>query len=446
MEPGPEKLRHASSPGAGLGRWRFPFYYGWVIVAVVFLAEFTVAGMGGITISLFFKPMSDDLGWSLTLLTGAVAAQSIAGMAVAPLMGPLLDRFGARPLMLFGAVSAGIGLLLLSGIQEVWQFWLLYAVVGALGLHELGSFTGPVVVTKWFIRRRGRAMAMATLGTTVGGMAMAPVIGLLIATAGWRQTWGIMGVTLMLLMVPTVFLFMRRQPEDMGLRPDGDSGEPTPAVGAPRAEVMGASAAPPRELEPTWTLREALHTRTLWILIIALNLVSLSAGAINIHTVPFFTQQEGMSVQGASFVITLRLLGASLSRVPWGLVVERVPVRQCLVILFTVRAMGPLSLVLVPYPYNIFAFAFFYGFLGGSLGLLQPMTFSNYYGRTFFGSIQGAMRPLLAFPQLAGPLLVAVLFDATGTFDLAFLIAAALGFMGAAVVLLATPPVRRAAA
>ena len=136
-------------------RWQPTFFYGWVIVAVVFLAEFMASGMGTLTIGLFFAPLSEDMGWSLTQLTSAVTAQSIASLMIAPLVGPAIDRFGARAVMLFGAVSAGIGLILLGHIEALWQFLVLYALVGALGLHELGNLTGPVVVSKWVFSSQG---------------------------------------------------------------------------------------------------------------------------------------------------------------------------------------------------------------------------------------------------------------------------------------------------
>ena len=420
-----------------LVRWRPSFYYGWIIVAVVFLAEFIAAGMGSLTIGLFFTPMKESLGWSLTQLTGAVTAQAIAGIAVAPLVGPAVDRFGARPVMIFGALGAGAGLLLLARIESVWQFWVLYALVGALGLHELGQLTGPVVVSKWFVRLRGRALAIATLGTIVGGMVMAPIIGILISSLGWRSTWQILGITLLVVMVPPILMFMRRQPEDLGLRPDGDQEKPQPLPAGP-----GDSSPSSRQpAEVTWTLREAIHTRSLWLIIIAMNFGSLAASAQSIHIAPFLTEQEGLSIQAASLVLTARLFVASLLRIPWGLLVERVPVRWCLAISFACRSLGLLALVVLPYPANIPPFVVLSGF-GGALGLLQPMIFADYFGRTFQGTIQGAMRPFLAAPQLAMPLLVAVLFDATGTFNLAFLIAAGPGIFGVILVLMATPPAR----
>ena len=136
-------------PNRLFGIWRIPFYYGWIIVVAVFIAEFMTSGVGTFVTPLFFKAITDEMGWSLTLLTGALTAQTLANASIAPILGRVLDRFGARPVMLFGATVAGIGLLLLTQIQEIWHFWLLYATVGALGLHEMGSFTGPVLITKW---------------------------------------------------------------------------------------------------------------------------------------------------------------------------------------------------------------------------------------------------------------------------------------------------------
>ncbi len=421
------------SRGVIFGRWTPPFYYGWIIVAVVFLAEFVSTGMGQITVPLFFKPMSNELGWSLTELTGAITAQSLAGMFISPLVGPLLDRFGARPVMAFGALSAGLGLVLLMNVTQVWHFWLAYAVVGALGLHELGQLTGPVVVAKWFVRQRGRTIALATWGTVFGGAVMALVVGQLIGAVGWRSTWGIMGLSVIFVMLPIVLIFVRRQPEDLGLLPDGD----------PPSTLNSTDNLPDGNAEELqWTLSEAFRTKALWLIVAGLNLVSLSAGAVNLHMVPFFTQQIGLSTKGASYILTARLMGATLSRLPWGFVAERIPVRLALAAVFLGRSLGPLILITIPYPYCLAPFVFFSGFIGGTIGLMQPLIFANYYGRAFLGTIQGALRPLLMFSQLVGPLLVAAMFDYLGTFDLAFLISGIMGLVAIVVVCFATPPRR----
>ena len=432
MHPDPQRPSHMPRTRL-LGVWSLPFFYGWVIVAVVFVAEFTAGGVGTFAVPLFFKPMSEELGWSLTLLTGALTAQAIVYAGISPFLGLVLDRFGARPVMLFGAIFAGIGLILLARIQEVWQFWLLYAGVGALGLHEMGGFTGPVLVTKWFVRLRGRAMAFATMGTTIGAMVMAPVLGFLITTRGWRDTWVLMGVMVIIVMVPLTLLFVRRQPEDMGLQPDGG------LTGLDPVGEMQGSEQQDSPAEVSWTLKEAMRTRTLWIIVGAMNLVGLSASVVVIHLVPFLTLQQGMSAQGASFVVAIRFAASSVSRLVWGFAVDRFKINHCLAVAFLSRAMHPLVLILLPYPVNVAALVAT-SITGGGFQVLQPLAFANYYGRRNSGAILGAVRPFLTVFSLIGPLFIAGVFDLTGTFNLAFLVAGGLGVLSAGLVLWATPP------
>ncbi|MBI4312911.1 MAG: MFS transporter [Chloroflexi bacterium] len=417
-----------------LGRWRVPFYYGWVIVGAVVLAEFAAAGMGGGTISLYFKPIGESQGWSLLSMVGALTAQAIVGMAAAPLVGMALDRFGARPVMVWGAVAAGIGLMFLSQVQEVWHFWVMYALVGALGLSELGHLSGPIVVSKWFIRLRGRAIAIATAGTPLGAAVMSPLIGIMIATIGWRQSFVVQGVLMITAVAPVLLLLMRRTPEDVGLLPDGDREESPAQAGAP--------AAPQRREEATWTLKEALRTRTLWVLIVAMDLASLSAGALITFQAPFLTKEMGMSTQAASIVFSLTWTGFLISRAIWGYLVEHLPVHWCLAGAFVARGLGPIVLVALPFPFSLAPFLILYGLFGGSFQLLQAVAFANYFGRRFMGSIQGAMRPLLAIPGLVGSPLLAWLIDRSG-YTPAFLLAGGLGLAAAVVALFATPPKQR---
>ena len=435
LNPGPQRPPRVP-PVRLLGVWLLPFYYGWIIVAVVFVAEFVAGGVGTFAVPLFFEPMSEELGWTLTLMTGAIAAQAIVYAGVSPFLGLALDRFGARPVMLFGTVFASVGLVLLGRIQEVWHFWLLYAGVGALGLHELGGFTGPILITKWFVRLRGRAMGLATMGTTLGAMVMTPVLGFLITTRGWRETWVLMGIMVITVMVPLTLLFVRKQPEDMGLQPDG---------GPSGNELVDEGLGSERNGEPdevSWTLKEAMHTRTLWMLVVAMNLVGLSATLIVIHLVPFLTLQQGMSAQAASFVVSLRLAASSISRLVWGFAVDRFHIKHCLAVAFLSRAIHPLALILLPYPLNVTVLVVT-SITGGGFQVLQPLAFANYYGRRHSGAIMGAMRPILTITSLLGPLFVSAVFDLTGTFNLGFLVAGGLGLLSVGVVLLANPPRKR---
>jgi MFS family permease len=412
-------------------RPRSRFYYGWVIVSVLFVVEFVTYSTTGSIITLFFPSMMEELGWSLTQLTGAVTAAGIAGMFAAPIVGPLLDRYGGRPVLAVGAVVAGLALLLMARVQEVWQYWLLFGAVGALGMGELGRLSTPVVVAKWFVRMRGRALAIATSGNMVGGMIMAPVMGSVIAWVGWRDTWAMLAGAILLLNLPLVLIFMRRTPEDMGLRPDGDP----PEVELPDAQTGARSYA----TERSWTLKTASRTRSLWLMVVASNFVGFATAAVSYHQIIFFVN-EGMSIQGASYVLSASLMFSALARFLWGFLVERFSVRVCLSTMAGFRALGTLSLVVVPYPFNIGTFVVGWGLLGGAFGLLQPIAWSDYYGRGFQGSIQGTLRPLLTASRLIAPISMAVLFDITGSYDVAFLLAFAVAAASIGLFWAAKPP------
>lgn len=431
-DPSPSPFTKSSRPLNQPRRGRRRFYYGWVIVSVFFVVEFVTYSTTGSIITLFFPPMMKELGWSLTQMTGAVTAAGVAGMFAAPIVGPLLDRYGARPVLAGGAVTAGVSLLLLARVQEVWQYWLLFGAVGALGMGELGRLSTPVVITKWFVRMRGRALAIATSGNMVGGMIMAPVMGSVIAWVGWRDTWALLAGAILLLNLPLVLILMRRVPEDMGLLPDGDS---------PEALINGSGGAVRRSYatEQSWTLKTASRTRSLWLMVVASNLIGFATAAVSYHQIIFFVN-EGMSIQGASYVLSASLLGSAMARFLWGFLVERFPVRSCLSVMAAFRALGTLSLVVVPYPYNVGTFVIGWGLFGGAFGLLQPIAWSDYYGRSFQGSIQGTLRPLLTASRLVAPLSVAVLFDVTGNYNIAFVFASAIAAAAIGLFWIAKPP------
>src|SRR5436305_1077485 len=139
--------------GKGAGaKGRPRFYYGWVIVAVSFVAEMTAFGAGSASLAVFLRPMSTDLGWSRTTLTFALTVQSLGNIVVSPIAGRLIDRRGARLVMVAGAITAGIGFVLISQVHAPWQFYLCYGMAGALGLQQLGSLVTGTVVSKWFVR------------------------------------------------------------------------------------------------------------------------------------------------------------------------------------------------------------------------------------------------------------------------------------------------------
>ncbi len=389
------------------------FFYGWIIVAVSALANTVVFGAGGASFSVFMGPMSASLNWSRTVLTGAVTLQSFTNLVISPVTGRLLDRYGPRLIMVFGTTVACVSYLLLGKVMEPWQFYFLYTTGFALGLNELGGLVTTVAVSKWFIRRRGRALAFSSLGNQVGVIVIVPITAYLIATIGWRDAWALLGAGVAISVLLPTIAFMRRTPEDMGLLPDGDEPE------AVTYAADGTKNASKRPAEPKWTPRQALRTPTLWLIIISTNLASLTFGSLLYHLVPYFTD-IGLDLAEAGFVYALLNVGAIFSKIGWGLISEHVPVRYCLMGTYLGRMAGLLVLLLSRSPNRPYLYALIAGPLSHSIGPLQAQIWADYYGRAFLGTLRGIIAPFSLLTSVFGPLFAAQAFDRTGSYEGAF--------------------------
>ena len=409
------------------------FFYGWIIVLISAIADATAFGAGNASFAVFLQPMSAALGWSRTTLTAAVTIQSFGNLVSTPIVGIILDRYGARLIMVFGTVIAGISYMLMGRVNEPWQFYLLFTMAMAFGLHEVGGLVGTTVVSKWFIRKRGRALAFTTLGNNVGGILLAPLTAFLIGAVGWEATWALLGFLIVLVVLPPTILFMRRTPEDLGLLPDGDP---------PKSAESNAEAAPYQAYvhseEPRWTVQEALRTRTLWILIASFNLASLGISALLYHQVAYF-RDAGLSLEAAALTFSLYNAMAIVSKLLSGFLAERIPARYCIMGIYLCRVLGLLVLLLGTVPERVYFYAIISG-LGVSIALLQPLIWADYYGRAFLGTIRGVLSPFSLVTSLGGPIFAAVVFDSTGSYDAAFWVFTVTLTAAAVLIFFARPP------
>jgi len=235
-------------------------YYGWVIVAVISMIGVVQAGQFNTTVGVFVKPVTEEFGWSRSMFIGAISLGTLTGGLLAPLSGLLLDRLGGRWVISLGLLLLGGSLILLSFVNNVWQFYIAM-IVGRAGLQGATTLSLGVVVSKWFVRKRGRAMAVAEVGQRAGSGLVPLFAQAIVSTAGWRTAAWSTGVLTWVLGLLPALLFLRRQPEDLGLNPDGDSD----------AEVADVSdmAMEHRYEDSGITLRDALRTSTFWLLELA---------------------------------------------------------------------------------------------------------------------------------------------------------------------------------
>lgn len=424
-------LRGLRIPGRSRGS--SGFYYGWVIVGTTALADFMVVGIAT-AFAVLFKPMSLDLGWTRAQVNGALTLRSVVAGACALWVGPLVDRFGARLLITAGGALVGLALFSLAFTQEPWQFWALYGLLGGLGASLMGQMVTSASVAKWFVRRRGRAMAVGSFAISVCGVVIIPLARLLEANLGWRTTWQVMAAMVWLLVMAPAFVLIRRQPEDMGLQPDGL--DPTTQAPDEQGDEVG---------EVSWRLGEALRTRALWLVLAANNLSMLGLASIFLHEIPYLTD-IGYSKNVAALALTVHFLWATIAAFPTGLMLERIPARYLSVAAMSGMAVAMLLLMNASSLAVVFLFTFVYGYSAGVQLTVTRIILANYYGRAFLGTIQGVTMPINLAVGAGGPLFAAAIYDTTGSYRAAFTVFMAAWLLGAFVMSLAVPPRRQAVA
>lgn len=414
---------------------RIPFFYGWIIVGVCFLCWLIADAFGFYTFGLFIGPIGEDLGWSTMMITGVFTVRSLTSALLGPVIGHIADRgSGARWLMSGGVLAAGGSVLLVSRMQSPWEFYLYYGVIGALGMIGFGGLVSHTIIAKWFVRMRGRAMGIASMGVSISGLIFIPLNHYLISNFGWRQTLVACGVIILgLAFIPT-FLFIRRSPEDLGLLPDGLDPDGTDESGEPALSPLDEN-----DLEESWTLGEALRTRALWLMLIAFNATGLAFSGVMIHYYPYM-QAKGIDADMAAASMTLYAFFCAVVKIPWGLLAERISVRYCIMSVYFGCAIGLAILIYSASTSLIFVFAAVYGISIGGIMVVREVLFADYYGRRFIGTIRGVVMPLNLVAMAGGPIFAAWIYDRTGSYQLPYYVFLAAFAVGVFFMFLAKQP------
>ena len=399
-------------------------------MAVAFVSAGFASGISLWSLSVFVLPMTDDLEWSRTSFFAALTIRSLLTGILAPIVGPWLDtRRGPRLLVFGGAILLGASLVGTKFVDEAWQFWLLFGILGGFAQAGSGFVVIQSIVPKWFVRKRGRALGIATMGTGLGALLFPVSVSVLVNSIGWRDAWLVLGIASVAVLAP-LSLLVRTRPEDVGLLPDGETAPQTAAESA-----TGPS------MEQSLTRHQAVRTSTFWLLVGSFSLAGFGIVGFQSNWVPYLLESGFSSVQAAS---TIAIYGAlsGLSRPLWGLMGERVPARYLMATVTTLTAASILMFLGVRTIPMLVSFMTIAGLVMGGYIIVQSLITSNYFGRAHLGSIGGAMHPFLTMSFALSPLLVGVLYDLQGRYTLAFLLAMAAWLGAGAIVLMARPPRR----
>ena len=413
-----------------------PFYYGWVVIAntvVLSLSSRTVMTVA--VLSVFVVPMTDELGWSRGLFSGAVSLGGLCAVVVSPFIGRWVDRYGAGLLLSASSALTGALSVLLAITANPLAFYAIY-VPGRMiftGPLELGI---PTALSNWFIRRR--PLSLAIDGAAKGaGLTIMPLAAQFIITGwDWKTAWVSLGILSVAVGVIPPLLFISRRPEDMGLEPD-------PAPRAIREDENGPHESR-REAtdtvnETNFTVGQALKTRALWILAVFSGAGFMVQAGVSLHQVPHYIEQ-GILPHYAALTASGFALAQIIAGMFWSTLARRVHLRYLLAAAAFVLAGASVATAQSYTPLTALASAGVVGLGVGGLHLLVRLAWADYYGRQHLGSIRGITMSAQIGGQALGPVTSGFLYDHTGNYHMALQVFTAAAALGGLLVLFAAPP------
>lgn len=410
------------------------FYYGWVIVGVVALTGFAHTADTLPVLSVFLKPITEDFGWSRSVFTGAITIGTFLGGVSALGIGPFIDRFGSRWSLVVAFAFLGGTLVLIAGIDRLWQFYLLLILARSVTMGVIG-LSLQVIIPKWFVAKRGRAVALGGMGNMAGNTVTPLYVQLLISVAGWRLATATAGIVVWVFSILPVALFLRRRPEDLGLLPDGaapeEAHDPPTAGGTTRLRGPG--------LETSLSLRQVVHQPSFYLLATAVGLMTFVIPGLNLHTVAYFTDQ-GLSSGIAVLALAVISMAGGVGSLFFGYLADRYSARQILTVDILLVATSFVLLLVARAPAVVLMWGLYIGLARGGMQTLQQVIFADYYGRESLGAVRGVVWPIQMVGNSLGPLVAAVTYDITGSYVIIFSGFGILSLLAGLCVSLARPP------
>ncbi len=393
---------------------RKPVFYGYWIVLAAFVTQFVAIGMQNYVVGAFLSPMTAEFSWTRAEFTSARSIGQMVAAFTGFAIGASIDRYGGRPFILAGMVILSVSVFSLGSVQTLSQWILVNGLILTIGAGMIGNLVVNVTLGKWFVERRGRAVAIAAMGVSLGGILLPPLSTWLVDTLGWRAAWHVLGVGAALLIFPAA-LVVRRRPEDYALFPDGKTAEQMDAGEGEAARLDYAS---------SMTRAQAMRTGRFYSLVVAFGLFQISITVMLLQTIPFMTDAGYPRLLAAS-MISLSSIPAFLSKPFWGVFIDRYSPKPLaalgaamtgiavIIIVFSVQA-GLDSIVFVGF--------LLMGLGWGGLIPLQEVIWASFFGRRYLGAVRSTAMPFSFAMSAIGPVLAAWHYDKFGNYDNAFLL------------------------
>ncbi|MED5410189.1 MAG: MFS transporter [Chloroflexota bacterium] len=381
-------------------------YYGWIVIAVGALGTYASSGSAQVTLAGIQTLIFEDTGWDRsTIALGITIGTWVAGL-LTPVFGKIADTHGPRLAMPLTSLVVGICFYWIGGMSAIWHFYAAYIIARGLGNPVLIGVMPRTVAVNFFDRRRNLALGLVSMARPCFGAINVQLITLISAWSSWRTAYKLLGIYSILLTLP-LLLFIRKDPESIGLLPDGEQGK----LSSQEPVMLSKKVA--NADKHIWSAGEAAKTLTLWAIVSAEFLIILTSGTIGFQLVPYL-HESGLPISIAALAWTLSTLLNAFSNPIWGFLSDIYSPRKLVLGAMPICLVVTSIFLLIDGGYPGFACVVIWGAATGGLNVLGGMLIANYFGRHSFGSISGIMGPFQIIGLGLGPIIGAIMYDATG--------------------------------
>ena len=410
-------------------------YYGWYIVGVSFLTVFLALGIRA-SFGLFYVSILNEYHWGRGETAGAFSLVMLVHACFAPVTGTLIDRYGPRIVLPLGATVLAGGLVAASRVDSIWQLYLFYGIITAVGFNTLSYTPHMAIVPRWFVKGRGLASGLVLAGIGAGTMVLAPVVQYLIEQAGWRSTFLVLAGLIMVVVVPLTALIHRRSPHEVGQYPDG-----RPPRSRPSADSHENEGAPAGKTPRHQTVKEALLTRAFWCIVLLAFCSGFIINLLVVHQAAYLVDAGYSEILAASIVGLVGLIG-SAGGIFSGFVSDRWG-RESAVTLGGLITLAGVALLMSLQDHrtswHLYAFVVLYGLGQGSWPPLQAATTGDLFAGKSMGLIIGLISTGFGLGGGLGAYTGGFFFDRTGSYSIPFLLVMAAALIGTACIWVAAP-------
>src|SRR6202158_4284200 len=394
-------------------------FYGWWIVVAAFLNLFFAVGIIFYGFRVVAPAFVESLGFTRAQVTqGFLLGFLLAGLPLGLLAGAVIDRIGARWVILSGAGLVGISLLLMGSMTRLWHYEL-FCIMEVLGYVLAGPIANQVLVARWFRVRRGRAMGYAYLGLGIGGVISPLLVRFLMRSFGWRHALEVVGLLILVVLFPVGIWITRSTPAEMGLLQDG-------AISSALQEEKNSAT-----VSPSTGVRATVRTANFWLILAGSTLVMCAIGAVTQHFI-LFLKDQGYSVATATRFSTALLASSLGGRVVVGYLADRFRKKNTMALFYALLSASLFLLSKAHQPVAVWTFALFFGFAMGADYMLIPLVVAECFGTASLGKLLALIIMGYSLGQWGAPWIAGRVFDSQHSYELAWKIMAAAGLFGAA--------------